>query len=275
MSTPKNQSTNIVITGAASGLGKALALQLAKPGVSICVADLNESDGLNVVEQLTQKGCDAWFYRCDITSDKDADGLVSEINTRWSKVDRLINNAGVATAGALEYEDMEQWQWVMNINLLGMVRMTRALVPLMKAKASIINIASQAGITPIQFMGSYNAGKAAVVSFSETMHLELANKGIHVCVACPSFFPTNLDKSLRSKQPGIDKLVSKMLTKSDINADQVAQIIIQQADAQRFMIVTHKQGKTAYNLKRFLPTMRYLNMIKKKTKDFGRIRESK
>jgi short-subunit dehydrogenase len=163
---------------------------------------------------------------------------------------------------------------VLEVNLLGMVRMCRALVPLMKKGASITNIASQAGITPIPLMASYNASKAAVVSFSETMHLELANQDIHVSVACPSFFPTNLDKSLRSKQPGIDKLVTKMLHKSELSAAQVAQIIIQQSNAKRFMILTHKQGKQAYNLKRFLPSRLYLKMIKKKTKHLMRIRES-
>jgi short-subunit dehydrogenase len=97
----------------------------------------------------------------------------------------------------------------MNINVLGMVRMTPAFAPMMKAqkKASIINIASQAGITPIFFMGSYNASKAAVVSFSETMHIELAKDNIQVSVVCPSFFPTNLDQGMRSTQPGVQELV--------------------------------------------------------------------
>ncbi|MEP7766313.1 SDR family NAD(P)-dependent oxidoreductase, partial [Sanguibacter sp. 26GB23] len=85
---------------------------------------------------------------------------------------------------ALEYEDIEQWQWVLNINLLGLVRMTKAFVPLLSAQthSQIINIASQAGITPIPYMASYNASKAAVVSFSETMYLELAKSGIQVSV---------------------------------------------------------------------------------------------
>ncbi|GAA0855989.1 SDR family oxidoreductase [Aliiglaciecola litoralis] len=265
---------HILITGAGSGLGKALALSLAGPGTSLCLIDQNKEAVQKVAETLAKSGCDTWFERCDITSEEDIAQLKSTLQSRWGKVDRLINNAGVATGGALQYEDIEQWQWVLNINLLGLVRMTKALVPLMSAGASIINIASQAGITPIPMMASYNASKAAVVSFSETMHLELAPNGIHVCVACPSFFPTNLDKSLRSKQPGIEKLVSKMLSRSDIDAHEVARIIIQQADAKKFMIVTHKQGKTAYALKRFLPQGYYLAMIKRKTRHFGRIKES-
>ncbi|WJG08549.1 SDR family oxidoreductase [Aliiglaciecola sp. LCG003] len=270
-----NSNRNIVITGAASGLGRALALGYAAPKVSICVVDLNKDDGLAVVDLLKDKGCDAWYQNCDITQQKDVDELTAAIQNKWQHVDLLINNAGVATAGALAFEDIEQWQWVLNINLLGMVRVTRSLIDCMPNPSKIINIASQAGITPIPLMASYNASKAAVVSFSETMHLELAPKGVQVSVACPSFFPTNLDKSLRSKQPGIDKVVSKLLSRSDLSATQVAATIIQQADAGRFMIITHKAGKTAYNLKRFLPIRSYLNMIKRKTRQLSKIRESK
>lgn len=263
---------NVLITGAASGLGRALAKQYAKADVSLCIADLNGDAAQQCAQELTEAGVDAWGIACDITVENDVDTLIKEISKRWGKIDILINNAGVATGGALEFEDLEQWSWVLNINLLGMVRMTRACVPLMHQGAQIINIASQAGITPIPLMGSYNASKAAVVSFSETMHLELSHKDIHVSVACPSFFPTNLDKSLRSKQPGVAELVSRMLSKSDMDATDVANTIIQQANAQRFMILTHKSGKSAYTLKRYLPTKTYLNMIKQKTKKLMQIR---
>lgn len=90
---------------------------------------------------------------------------------------------------------------------MGMVRVCRAFVPLMKQQGGgkIVNIASQADIAPAPLMGSYNASKVAAVSFSVTMHLELADNNIHVSVASPSFFSTNLDGSLRSKRPGVKK----------------------------------------------------------------------
>lgn len=263
---------HVLITGAGSGLGKAIAQQYVGMDVSLCIADVNADAAQQSAQELVNLGLDAWNIACDITSEKDIDALIDEVTKRWGSIDVLVNNAGVASGGALEFEDIDQWQWVMNINLLGMVRMTRACVLLMQPGSKIINIASQAGITPIPLMGSYNASKAAVVSFSETMHLELAHQGIQVSVACPSFFPTNLDKSLRSKQPGVGALVSKMLSKSDMDANQVAKAIIQQANAGRFMILTHKDGKTAYTLKRFLPTKTYLNMIKQKTKKLMNIR---
>jgi short-subunit dehydrogenase len=133
----------------------------------------------------------------------------------------------------------------------------------------VVNIASQAGITPAPLMGSYNASKAAVVSFSETMHLELTDDNIHVSVACPGFFSTNLDESMRSKQLGVAKLVSKMLHKSsDITAAQVAEAIYQDSENLNFITITHKDGRSAYRMKRWLAPMRYLAMMKKQLKNF-------
>jgi NAD(P)-dependent dehydrogenase (short-subunit alcohol dehydrogenase family) len=261
----------VLITGGASGLGEALALHYAANSAQVCIADINSDGAQQVLQKILDAGGSAFFLPCDITSQKNVDELANTIKDRWGGLDILINNAGVATGGALEYEDIEQWQWVMNINVLGMVRMTRAFVTMMKAqqKATIINIASQAGITPISFMGSYNASKAAVVSFSETMHIELAKDNIQVSVVCPSFFPTNLDQGMRSTQPGVQQLVGKLLSRSDITAEQVAGIIYQQAKAGQFMILTHKLGRQAYLFKRFLPTMRYMKMITRKMAKFG------
>lgn len=262
---------HVLITGGASGLGEALALQYAKQRFEVCIADLNSERAHKVVDAITKSGGSAFFLPCDISKETDIETLQHKLQSRWDKVDVLVNNAGVATGGALEFEDIEQWEWVLNINVLGMVRMCRAFVPMMKQQGGgrIVNIASQAGITPAPLMGSYNASKAAVVSFSETMHLELADDNIHVSVACPGFFSTNLDESLRSKQPGLAKLVSKMLHKSSkVTATQVANAIFQDSETRKFMTITHKDGRMAFRLKRWLPAMRYLAMMKKQLKNF-------
>ncbi|MGO4890755.1 SDR family oxidoreductase [Flavobacterium sp. W21_SRS_FM6] len=262
---------HVIITGGASGLGAALVKQYAKRGAKICIADLNEQRANVVIADNAAQASDIFFQPCDITNDADIETLHEAVVSRWGKLDVLINNAGVATGGALEYEDIEQWQWVLNINLLGLVRMTQTFSPLLaqQQQSQIINIASQAGITPIPYMGSYNASKAAVVSFSETMHLEMAKRGIKVSVVCPSFFDTNLDESIRSKQPGVDGLIKKLLTRSTVTADDVATIIINKADKGKFMILSHQEGRSAYRLKRYLPTDYYLKMMIKKLQGFG------
>jgi NAD(P)-dependent dehydrogenase (short-subunit alcohol dehydrogenase family) len=264
-------SKTALITGGASGLGEALAHEYTEQGYEVCIADLNPQRAEKVVQAITEKGGSAFFLPCDITSESDIETLKEQLLSRWQSIDVLINNAGVATGGALEFEDLEQWEWVININVFGIVRMCRAFVPQMKQQGAgkIVNIASQAGITPSPLMGSYNVSKASVVSFSETMHLELAEHNIHVSVACPGFFSTNLDESLRSKQPGVAKLVSKMLhNSSDITAAQVAKAIYHDSENEKFITITHPEGRTAYRMKRWLAPMRYLNMMKKQLKNF-------
>ena len=264
----------ILITGAGSGLGRALALRYAKDGSEICVTDINAEGGQETVDLINGAGGSAFYLNCDITQQWDVDKLAIALAERWRSLDILINNAGVATAGQLEYESMEQWQWVLDINLLGHVRMTKGMLPLLRKSEStekdIINIASQAGITAAPGMGSYCVSKAAMVSLSETSHLELAPEGIHVSVVCPAFFDTNLNKSLRSGDQKMQNVVDKMIKKSGVSADSIADKVFVGVAARKFMILTHKEGIKAHRLKRFLPIERYLSIVKKRTAKFIR-----
>ncbi len=259
----------ILITGAGSGLGEALAKKYAGEGAEICIADINEEGGNAVAKQIQNLGGEAFFIKCDITQQWDVDKLVMTVAERWRSIDMLINNAGVASAGKIDSETMDQWQWVIDINLLGQVRMTKACLPLLRnseaANKTIINIASQAGLTAAPGMASYCVTKAAMVSLSETMHLELSAEGIHVAVVCPAFFDTNLNTSLRSSDEKMQEVVTKMIKKSGVSAEEIANKVFDAVNQKKFMIVTHKDGRKAYRLKRFLSMERYLNIVKKRT----------
>lgn len=269
----------IVITGGATGLGQALAIKWAQKhhGIKVCIADINAAMGNETIAQLKALGADAFYQHCDITSDSDVDELARVLETTWQGVDVVFNNAGVATGGSLLDETIEQWQWVFDINMLGMVRVSRALMPMMRKQKSgyFINVASQAGLTPIPYMGSYNAVKAAVVAFSETMKLELAAEGIDVSVVCPSFFKTNLDKSMRSTNPAAHKMIDRFFSKADITKEDVAESVYQQVGEKRFLILTHKLGKRAFLLKKLLPSQRYISKMLTQTKSMKRAMESR
>ena len=241
-------TTRLLITGGATGLGKSMALAWAKnqkSEVNICVADINQNRGDATVAELQAMGAQAFYHHCDITKQEDIEQLRTAINAKWQGIDIVINNAGVASGGSLQGESIEQWQWILDINLLGMVRVSQTFLADFKAQGHgyFINIASQAGLTPIPFMSSYNAVKAAVVSLSETMKLELAHDNIDVSVVCPSFFKTNLDESMRTSEPAMKKMMDRAFDKSDISAEQVATRIYQAAQKRRFLILTHKLGK--------------------------------
>lgn len=262
--------SRVLISGAGSGLGQSLALRYAKAGYEVCVADIDADAGKTVVDLINNgSGC-AFYIGCDITQQADVEKLSSMLDERWGALDVLINNAGVASAGYLDAESMEQWQWVIHINLLGHVRMTKAMLPLIRKSAfedkAIINVASQAGLTPIPGMASYSATKAAMVSYSETAYLELCHEGIHVAVACPSFFNTNLTRSLRSDEPHMKKVMSKLVDDSEISADKIAGRIFSAVNKRKFMIITHKEGRNAWVMKRFLSPERFLKMMSKRTK---------
>ena len=131
-----------------------------------------------------------------------------------------MNNAGVAQAGSIETTSIDDWRWIIDINLLGVVRGCRVFTPVLKQQRSghLVNIASMAGLLDVPFMSSYNATKAAVVSLSETLQNELHATGIGVSVVCPSFFQTNIGESLRADDPGLRKAMSKLLARSAITA---------------------------------------------------------
>jgi short-subunit dehydrogenase len=272
--------TRLLITGGATGLGKSMALAWAKnqkSEVNICIADINKSRGDTTVAELQALGANAFYQHCDITKQEDIEQLRAAINTRWQGLDIVINNAGVASGGSLQGENIEQWQWILDINLLGMVRVSQTFLADFKAQGHgyFINIASQAGLTPIPFMSSYNAVKAAVVSLSETMKLELAHDNIDVSVVCPSFFKTNLDESMRTSEPAMKKMMDRAFDKSDINAEQVATSIYQAAQKRRFLILTHKLGKQAFLMKKLMPTAMYIKSMLKKTKSMQRLTQKR
>ena len=265
----------VLITGAGSGLGRALAKRYAANGDEVCLADMNvqaAQDAADAINASNEECGKAFAVTCDITKQSDVDVVVKTLTERWGSVDVLVNNAGVATAGSIESESMDQWQWVMDINVLGHVRMTKAILPLIRnshnSDRSIINIASQAGLTSAPGMGSYSVTKAAMVSLSETTYLELIHEGIWVSAVCPAFFDTNLNTSLRTNDAGMQNVVTKLIKKSGIGAEQIAEKVIAGVAARKFLILTHKEGIKAYRLKRFLPIERYLKIIQKQTAKF-------
>lgn len=255
--TQTNSSPRAFITGAASGLGRELALRFAKAGYRVCVADINESRAGEVVKEVQATcnqalGTDAFFYRCDVSRDEDLANAVGAMDQRWGGTDVLINNAGVAGGGPFDWLSMDDWHWMMNINFNGVLRGCRAFVPRMKEQGSgyIINIASMAGLLNPPGMSNYNVAKAAVVSLSETLQPELKPHGIGVSCVCPSFFKTNLGESLRTPDANTEKNMTKLLDNSDLSAADIADAIFTAMEKKQFLVVPHQKAKQAWDFKR-------------------------
>lgn len=244
----------VLITGAASGLGAELARRFASAGYAVCVADLQQEAGEKVVTELRGMGSDSFFFSLNVTSDEQWQALVNEVQQRWGGIDCIINNAGVAASGYIEDLPMKDWQWVMDINLMGVVRGCYYFTPILrKTKGRIINIASMAGLVHAPTMSAYNASKAAVVALSETLKVELIEDGVCVSVVCPAFFRTNIGSTMRSTIPNIQNSLNKLMDGSGITAADVADQVYRDSHAGKFFILTHAKERWFWRIKRFSP----------------------
>ncbi len=249
------QPRNVLITGAASGLGLALAREAGRLGMRVALADINEQRGEQARRGLSENGVECLFTYCDVRREQDIRNAVQRVVRRWGQLDILINNAGVAAAGLFEAIPADDWDWLLDINLLGVTRGCRVAVTEMKRQGHghIVNIASMAALTPPPGMSAYNVAKAAVVSLSESLHGELAPLGIDVTVVCPSFFRTNLGESLRAPDPVTSARFEKLLAHNDITADDIARDTFKAIDKKQFLVLPHADGRKAWRQKRWFP----------------------
>jgi NAD(P)-dependent dehydrogenase (short-subunit alcohol dehydrogenase family) len=224
----------VLVTGAASGLGAALTSAFRARGDEVLATDVTGGD-------LT----------LDITSDEDWAAALEHVEGTWGGLDMLVNNAGVAGGGRLDVATMDEWEWITNINLFGVVRGTRTFVPLFKRQRSghIVNIASLAGLVHPAGMASYNAVKAAVVALTETTGHELAGYGVRASVACPSYSRTSLMSSLRGADEELSGVVAHLVRSSPITADDIAAAVLEGLDRGDELIVPDQPARDAYALK--------------------------
>ena len=254
----------VLITGAGSGLGRALALAWAARGAQVACSDMNAVAAAETQALIEREGGKAMSFALDVTREEDFIAAANRLQTDWGGVDVVVNNAGVATSGLIEQASMADWEWVLNINLLGVVRGCKVFTPLFKAQKSgcFINIASFAGIANPPAMASYNVAKAGVVSLSETLRLELAPFGVQVTVVCPAFFPTNLMNSARMQSAATVGMVHKMMKKSGVTAEGVAGQILRAVEQKQFLLLTHKDSRTQALVKRIAPERFFKLMLK-------------
>ena len=255
---------SVLITGGASGLGLAMAHEYAAQGYKLCIADMQVEQGQQVVKDLNEKGAEAIFFELDVRSDEQWLSLHNEIAQRWKGLDVLINNAGVAASGLIEEQSIVDWQWILDINVMGVVRGCKTFTPLMKKKeqGSIINIASMAGLLHGASMSAYNVSKASVVALSETLRIELESWNISGSVVCPAFFKTNLTDNMRTNNPGVKKAVDNWMKTSGIQAEDIARMVYLGMEKQQFFILTHRREKMLWWVKRLSPNLLFRLMIK-------------
>lgn len=247
-----------VITGAGSGFGREFARIGARLGMKLVLGDI-QRDALDAtLAELQAAGADVIGVTGDVSRANDVAALADAAFGRHGAVHLLFNNAGVGGTGGFVWESNEKdWQWVLGVNLWGVIHGVRTFVPRMIAQdceCHVINTASVAGLLSTQLMGVYNVSKHAVVTLSETMYhdLRLANAKVGVTVLCPAFVPTGIHQSGRNRpahlQDGSEptesqlaarQTLDKAVTSGRISAVDVAQMTFDAVRDERFYVVTH------------------------------------
>jgi NAD(P)-dependent dehydrogenase (short-subunit alcohol dehydrogenase family) len=193
-----------VVTGAASGIGFALAARFAAESMKVVMADIEAAALATAADELRGKAPDILATQIDVSRPDDVERLARETYAAFGAAHVLCNNAGVAVIGGVHEHSLADWQWVINVNLWGVIHGVRAFVPRMLAAghdAHIVNTASMAGLTTAPFMAVYDVAKHGVVALSESMYKEFLATGapIGVSVVCPGLITTNIMTSSRNR----------------------------------------------------------------------------
>ena len=190
----KYPQKRVLITGATSGLGEALALQFATGGFRVAVASRNPEKVAATCQRVEQAGGESLAITLDVTRLQDFQDAVSVVDAAWGGLDVLINNAGIATAGKIRDLDLQVWQQSLDTDLWSVIHGCREFLPLLEKAGGghIVNVASAAGLLNGPDVSTYNVAKAGVISLSETLKVELAEQNIDVTVSCPTVFKSSL-----------------------------------------------------------------------------------
>ena len=251
----------IMITGAGSGLGREIALRWAREGWQLALADVNEAGLKETLVLVSQAGGQGFVQRCDVRDYSQLTALAQACEEKFGGIDVIVNNAGVAAGGFFAELSLEDWEWQLSINLMGVVKGCKAFLPMLeRSKGRIINIASMAALMQGPAMSNYNVAKAGVLALSESLLIELRQQEVAVHVVCPSFFQTNLLDSFRGPTPAMKAQVGKLLESSPITAADIAEYIYQQVAQGQFLILPHEQGREAWTLKQRNPQLIYDEM---------------
>lgn len=242
-----------VITGAASGFGRAVALSLAKRAARVVLSDVDEENLREAAELARRAGGEVRTLRCDVRQAAEVEALAEAADEAFGGTDILVNNAGVAVAGPVGEVSLEDWRWQIDINLWGVIHGCHAFVPRMKSagRGYVLNVASAAGLLSAPQMGPYNVTKAGVVALSETLYGELMGTGVRVSALCPTFFQTNIHKAARAPD-GLREQTEKLVTGAKWTAEQIAEIALRGLERGELYVVPQTDAKVMWRAKRLL-----------------------
>jgi NAD(P)-dependent dehydrogenase (short-subunit alcohol dehydrogenase family) len=251
----------VLVSGGAEGIGFAIARALGLQGMNVVLGDINESGVQEAAKELKALGVKAVARKMDVVKPEDWFSAVGLATSEFGALHALINNAGVGgKPGPIEGNTLADWQWCIDVNLMGVVQGMQACVPTIKQSGGgfVVNVGSMAGLLGVPFGGEYTATKLAVVGLSEAWAVELAPFGIHVAALCPAFVSTRIHLSERNRAethgqavnsahielPPEDSVMSQVVT-NGIDKDLVGARVVEALNQKEHMIITHPNYRGA------------------------------
>jgi NADP-dependent 3-hydroxy acid dehydrogenase YdfG len=225
----------VVITGAAHGLGEATAKTFAARGARLALCDI-DSEGLQELKGVLEaRGTEVLTALVDVTQASQFEEFSERVNQKFGHVDVLVNNAGVVLAGRMQDMTLEDWQWIIGINMWGVIHGTHFFYPRMSRRGAghIVNIASAAALIPLPILSAYSGTKSAVLSMTRVWRAEGALHGVGFTAICPGIMNTNLSKSMRLSTgterkpiPEVGKKANRFMASKRYDPANIAETIV-------------------------------------------------
>lgn len=247
----------ILITGAGSGIGRATALQLAEYQTHLILCDLNTAAVEQTAQLAQEKGASVEVHTVDVSDWDDMQALSEKVHKAHTAVDILVNNAGVGLGGDFLSTPIADWQWVIGINLMGVVHGCKLFAPAMvlQGRGHIVNLASAAGYYAAPDMTAYSASKHAVMGLSESLRAEMSGHGIGVSAICPGIINTNIVATgrMHGSTGAAQEKIAALYRRRNYGPELVADALIGAIENNRAVTPVSPEAWLMYGAKRFTP----------------------
>jgi NAD(P)-dependent dehydrogenase (short-subunit alcohol dehydrogenase family) len=257
-----------LVTGAASGIGRATALAFARRGADLVICDIDEAGLASAAGAIRALGRQVQAERVDVASAEQMAAFAASVHARLEAVDLLMNNAGVAIGGAFLDTCLDDWDWILGINVRGVVHGCHHFVPNMVRRGRgghVINVSSAAGYSASSALAAYNTTKFGVLGLSEALWEELRPHGIGVTAVCPGLIDTPITRSARlvgeMNKPAVRQQMVGTYQRRGYGPDRVAENVLRAVQRNRLVAPISPEAWALYYAKRFAPwALRWLGL---------------